>query len=342
MRLLAVVVFSLALPSPSKGQIFPVAAAGAAVAVGAGLSCIHQVQEGYVGLYYRGGRLTDRVTEPGWHRKSMFDRLVQVQTTVQSDSVRDIPCGTSGGVVVNFGKIEVVNRLRKEHVLDTVRNYTEHYDRLWIYDKVHHEMNQLCSAHSLQEIYIDLFATIDETLQASLQAACDVWAPGIEIIAVRVTKPELPKTIEENYRLTEAEKSRLLIATEAQKVAEKQAETEQKKARIQAQQAAEVSAIRVKQELLEKKAAQEKASIDDEMALHRAKSKADSEAYASAKEAEVNKKLLTPEYLAMRSIEELSKSTRTYFGSSIPSTFVDPAGLVAAFAGSGSVGPVGA
>jgi len=32
-----------------------------------------------------------------------------VQTTVQTDKVEDIPCGTSGGVMVYFDKIEVVN-----------------------------------------------------------------------------------------------------------------------------------------------------------------------------------------------------------------------------------------
>ena len=45
---------------------------------------------------------------PGFHVKvPWLDTLVQVQTTLQSDSVRNIPCGTSGGVVITFGRIEV-------------------------------------------------------------------------------------------------------------------------------------------------------------------------------------------------------------------------------------------
>jgi hypothetical protein len=31
---------------------------------------------------------------------------------------------------------------------------TVHYDRIWIFDKIHHEINQFCSKHSLQEVYI--------------------------------------------------------------------------------------------------------------------------------------------------------------------------------------------
>ncbi|CAN0590045.1 unnamed protein product, partial [Ectocarpus sp. 12 AP-2014] len=33
-------------------------------------------------------------------------------------------------------KVEVVNRLRKTHVLDTIRNYTVNYDTTWIFDKI--------------------------------------------------------------------------------------------------------------------------------------------------------------------------------------------------------------
>ena len=47
-------------------------------------------------------------------------------------------------------KVEVVNRLHKEYVLDTVRNYTIHYDQTWIFEKIHHEINQFCSRHTLR------------------------------------------------------------------------------------------------------------------------------------------------------------------------------------------------
>lgn len=64
-----------------------------------------------------------------------------MQVTVQTDSVSNVPCGTQGGVVIHFEQIEVVNRLRKEMAWETVKNYTVHYDKTWIYDKIHHEIN---------------------------------------------------------------------------------------------------------------------------------------------------------------------------------------------------------
>merc|ERR1711871_1227686 len=108
---------------------------------------------------------------------------------MQTDLVQNIPCGTRGGVVVYFDKIEVVNRLKKEFVYETVREYGVHYDKIWIFDKIHHEINQFCSKHTLQEVYIDLFDTIDEAMRDALQKDCTKYAPGIEIINVRVTKP---------------------------------------------------------------------------------------------------------------------------------------------------------
>jgi len=81
--------------------------------------------------------------------------------------------------------IEVVNRLQKDSVLSVVKRYGPGYDKLWIFDKVctalfvvsanafvptsacadmfhafyaiqiHHEINQFCSAHSLQEVHFN-------------------------------------------------------------------------------------------------------------------------------------------------------------------------------------------
>lgn len=43
--------------------------------------------------------------------------------------------------MIYFDKIEVVNQLKKELVYQTIKNYTADYDRIWIYDKIHHEIN---------------------------------------------------------------------------------------------------------------------------------------------------------------------------------------------------------
>lgn len=38
--------------------------------------------------------------------------------------------------MVNFEKIEVVNRLKKELAYQTIKNYTLSYDQTWIFSKI--------------------------------------------------------------------------------------------------------------------------------------------------------------------------------------------------------------
>lgn len=43
-----------------------------------------------------------------------------------------------------------------------------------------HEINQFCSKHSLEDVYITKFDKLDENLAQAIQHDCNHWAPGIE------------------------------------------------------------------------------------------------------------------------------------------------------------------
>ena len=180
-----------------------------------------------------------------------------MQTTLQTNEVKNVPCGTSGGVMIYFDRIEVVTVLQSTAVFDIVKNYSADYVKPLIFDKVrrwvwvvsstriiatqiHHKLSKFCSGHTLQEVYIDLFDQIDENLKNALQVDLLDMAPGLKVHSVRVTKPKIPEAIRKNYELMEAEKTKLLISTQRQKVIEKDAETERKKAVIEAEKEAMV------------------------------------------------------------------------------------------------------
>lgn len=183
-------------------------------------------------------------TQPGWNVKwPIITSHEEVQVTLQTDKVTNIPCGTKGGVTIYFDTIEVVNRLKPELAYETVKNYTVTYDKTWIFDKIHHEVNQFCSKSTLQQVFIDDFDTLDEQLVKKLQSDCNEWAPGIEIIAIRVTKPRIPGHLMANYEQIEAQSTQLQIATQQQKVKELEAETRKIAKRIGAQSAAEIKQI---------------------------------------------------------------------------------------------------
>ena len=54
---------------------------------------------------------------------------------------------------------------------DIIKDFGPEYDKLWIFSKIHHEMNQLCSKSTLQEIYVDKFDQVEQPC-ASLCIVC--------------------------------------------------------------------------------------------------------------------------------------------------------------------------
>ena len=214
--------------------------------------------------------------------------------------------------------------MTRSAVYDIVHNYTAEYDKPLIFDKVHHELNQFCSAHTLQDVYIDLFDKIDENLKHAIQAELSLMAPGLQVMSVRVTKPKIPEAIRKNYELMEAEKTKLLISTQRQKVVEKEAETERKKAVIEAEKEAHVAKIMFERMIMEKESNQKISEIEDAMHLAREKAKSDAEFYRIQKQAEANKLLLTAEFLELRKYESLANNQKVFFGPDIPSMYVSP------------------
>jgi len=293
------------------------------------------VEEGHLGFYWIGGALQERTTAPGFHYLIPFiTRFANVQITVQTDTVRNIPCGTSGGSVIYFDKIEVVNRLRPEKAHSTIKNYGIEYDKIWVFDKIHHEINQFCSSHTLQEVYIDQFESLDEAVALALQGICDKWDTGIEIVAIRITKPRIPESVKKNYEAVETAKTRFLVELEREKVARKEEEISRMRANIQAlsaadlarisaEQAANVSKINVEMQIAQKSAEQKKESIQNEIYLDHQRSLADAEHYIISRQAEANQLKYTEEFLRFTLYTSLANNTKIFFGEKIPSMFLD-------------------
>ncbi|KAH8874115.1 Erlin-2 [Schistosoma japonicum] len=332
-----------------------------------GLS-FHQIDEGHVGVYYRGGALLSQTNGPGYHLMvPIITTYKPVQITLQTDEVKDVPCGTrlllmvsnqrtfsilrrqsfintstllmmfeivlrisapyrktvltfklktltlSGGVVIYFDRVEVVNFLAADSVHDIVKNYTADYDKTLIYNKIHHELNQFCSVHTLQEVYIELFDQIDEFLKRTLQSDLILMAPGLYIQAVRVTKPKIPEAIRRNYEAMEAEKTKLLIAEQHQKLIEREAETERRRAIIEAEKQAEVSAIEWRAKLVAQEHERKISEVADATQLARSKALADADYYRAVKEAEASHLKLTPAYLELAKYQALAQNSKVYF-----------------------------
>ncbi len=133
------------------------------------------------------------------------------------------------------------------------------------------------------------------------------------------------EAIRKNYELMEAEKTKLLISIQHQKVVEKEAETERKKAIIEAEKISQVAKIQFEQKIMEKESQKKIGEIEVQMHLNKEKSLADAAFYKNLKEIESNKAKLTPEYLTLIKYEAIAKNAKIFFGNSIPQIFSDSA-----------------
>lgn len=301
----------------------PILVIGGLLVAATMLMTLHQVDQGHVGVYYRGGALLDKVTTPGFHTHTVpfVDSMRQVQVTMQTDQVTNVPCGTQGGVMIYFDRIEVVNQLQAAHVHETVNKFTTGYDQPLIFDKVHHELNQFCSSHTLQEVYVDMFDQIDENLKTALEQGLRELAPGLTVLAVRVTKPKIPLLIQQNYEKMEAEKTKFMIEEQKQKVTMKEAETSRKQAEINAEKEAMVAKIKTDSQMVEKESLRKMSATEDTTNLARKKAEVDAQFYRAEKDAEANQKRLTPEYLELMKYQALANNTKIFFGPDIPTYF---------------------
>merc|ERR1740130_2305975 len=121
----------------------------------------------------------------------------------------------------------------------------------------------------------------------------------------------------------EGQKTQLLIETQRQKVIEKTAETQRKKATIEAEQKAEVSKIEMARSVAEQQAQQEIHAMQDSIHLAQQKSIADADHYQTMQQAEANRMLLTREFIEITRIKSIANNTKVYFGEDMPSMFME-------------------
>ena len=139
---------------------------------------------------------------------------------------------------------------------------------------------------------------------------------------ILVTKPKIPEAIRRNYETMEQEKTQYMVTTAHQQVVEKEAETDRRRAVIEAEKLAQVANIQYGQKIQGKESEKRIAEIEAEMHLATERSLADANRYKSDTETESNKLKLTPEYLQWSMHQALAPNTKVYFGRSIPEMFV--------------------
>lgn len=315
---------------------------------------IYAVPEGSVGVFYVGA-FYDETYPPGIYPLITWPltRGMLINTRPQIDIIENVSCGTIDGLTIQFPRIAVYNQLHDKYVLDIIKRFGEGYDHFLITEPTIQAVIELCTTMTAQELYIDKFPTLDETLTKHLTEQQKKSESNLEINRVVISKPILPREIQINYETIVVEKSKLTAVTEAQRRILKESETEQKKKSKDAETLKILSRIENEKRIAEESANSEIEKIKVAIKVHKSEKDAETEAYAikqkgeatayvlringEAKanstllEARANLELLTPLYIQKVQAEAFWKNNNSriiYFGEQIPRSvfpsFIDP------------------
>lgn len=169
------------------------------IKIGIGILCVLfwfvfsiSINTGYVGFHSTFGKISDDIIKPGI---SFYNPFI---TSI----------------------IEVGNQLPESHVVMVISLYGSTCDKYWVTDLVKHQMNVICSNKTVHQLAISDFAELDDLLKNFIQSENNILSTGLKINFVRLSKPTLSISIQENY---------LNAAKEISAKIAKQAEYERKK-----------------------------------------------------------------------------------------------------------------
>jgi len=285
----------------------------------------HNIREGHVGVYWRWGKLQSRLEPPGYHHMLPLgiDEVLEVSVTLETTVMHGVPCGTSGGVLLHFDEVEVVYRLQPQDVVDTVKNYSGGFVQTWIRDPLPSLMNEVCNSLSLHDVHIGRFAELDDMMREKLSELLAEWAPGLQVITVRLVKPTIPSSVQQNFDEVADFSSKLKTVTAHQTVVLRAAEKDRSLAVLGAQKELEVARMHANSSVL---AAERSVGINEvklQTAEARMREQADAESYAKQREAEANKHKLTKIFLDLQRRVHLMRNIELNIGPAVPAAIVD-------------------
>jgi len=278
------------------------------------------VPTGNAGVKTSWGVIQEDPYLPGVHIYNSFtEKMNHVDVKLQTDNVLNVECGTADGVKITIKKIEIGNQLPIDNVYHVISRYGFEYDKYLVTDLVVHQINVICSKLSAHELAIEKFSEIDDFLLSSLQEENDRRGTGLKFTFVRLTKPELPASLNANYLKLAEEKLQKKVLMEQNERIKSEKDT---------------------QEMIQKRdndMLKQKISADNEIIIMNAETKKKQESVyneitineaiakkeAMIHEIEWQKELYSiPGYVSVKIAESTANNMKIYYGEKLPQTLV--------------------
>jgi regulator of protease activity HflC (stomatin/prohibitin superfamily) len=183
-----------------------------------GVNCIYTtIPQGYVGVYSYLNKIQDELVQDFTVYNPITSNIQLVKIIQDNDYVNNVKCISKEGIYLMIPQIEIANKIKKEHVIDIIKNYGIDYDKKLVVRPISQFIRELCAERTIDEIVITDFHLLDNLLKTEIQRQVDEIDSGITIDYVRITSVDFPDDIR-NLRLEkEKEKNNKGIQEEAMK-----------------------------------------------------------------------------------------------------------------------------
>jgi len=288
---------------------------GIVISIAAIIDGYHEIQEGYVGIYYKFGALQESITEPGVH---MMQPFVSTYKTVlirpEELTLRPVQAITKDGIEISFDGISVLSRTSKGKVVQLVKKFGSDFKKVLIEDRIQEDLRIFCANKTIDEVYNEQFLEIVQAVRDEVDAKIqDLGEGGVQILNLVIAKPDIPKDIAQNYKQVKVQWTEQLVAKQQKVTEEIKKETELLKAVADAKRQKEVLEIKIQEQIIETEGKQKISEINNKIVRDKQNNLADIAKYAKDKEAAGNTALYSPEYVKLQVAQSLTNNTKFFF-----------------------------
>ena len=263
-----------------------------------------QIEDGYVGVYYKNGELQEELLNPGY-------KLVTILVRPEETILEDVEATTRDGVEITFEGVGVLSRVAKQKVTKIINKYGTDFKKILLYNTIKEELRNFCANKTLDEIYNVKFLEIALAVKEEVNdAILRLGDGGLEILNLALRKPKIPEDIAENYRLVKLQWTQQLVEVQKQKTERIKRESDIMKAIANARLEKDIQEIMIQKEIMATEGRKTISELRSEILAAEEKNLADIAKYAKERDAEGNKVLLSPEYLKLKVAESLAKNTK--------------------------------
>ena len=275
------------------------------------------IPEGYVGIYYYLNKIQNELVQDFTMYNSITSNIQLVKIVQDNDYVNNVKCISKEGIYLTIPQIEIANKIKKENVIDIIKNYGIDYDKKLVVRPIAQFIRELCAERTIDEIVIIDFHLLDNLLKTEIQRQVDEIDSGITIDYVRITSVDFPDDIRQLRLEKEKEKNNKGIQEEAMKTEQVKKNKEAMVAKLDNEIKMENSRVENERLLQNINAERQRRTVENNMILETAKINAEKtiiDAKANAHKMEVEANGLRslydiPEYANVKKMEQLGPHT---------------------------------